>query len=520
MKTAKKVSWIDRGIAFISPTWGLKRAGARLRLEMANQFRGSDTSRLMSDWLTSSLFISTPLVTELEQLRARSQDLNRNDPVASSITDTLVTNVIGQGLRPQSRIRAELLGISEEEAQKLRRLAESGFAKWAKFADAGNRQDFNGLQALAFRKVVEDGEVLANLPRVGDSWRIIPRAIELVEAERLSTPYGKGGIFQGIELGQKRGEPRRYWIRKANDTQNDFEWPRYEWVGIPARDGQGRPMILHPYIAKRPGQLRGIPFFSSALTYFKNLSDYLSAEVVAAKIAACLAIFITNQDPMVAATAAVGGTDAVSGKGLEFIEPGMINRLRPGEAIQVVEQKRGGETFSSFVEQIMKIIGASVGLPLELVLKDFTRTTYSSARASLLEARRYFNLLRSWFGQSFCQPVWEAVLEELYVAGHFPVRNFYANRTEYCRAQWIGGGWGWVDPTKEVEAAITAINAGLSTHAREISGQGEDWEEMFEQLVQEKAYAKALGLTFTSPGAKAVATSGNVSPEPKKEEPE
>ena len=497
-------SRLDRVINFLSPRWGLNRAAARMRLELAAQYRGSETTRLLSDWITSSLAGSTPLKYELETLRQRSQELNRNDPVAAAATDTLMVNVIGQGLKPQSRLRAEALGISEDEAQELRRRAESVFEAWQPQADASARLNFAGLQALAFRKVVEDGEIIANLPMLPDAWRPLKRAVELVEGERLETPYGKAGagIYQGVELGEDLKEPRKYWIRKAGITRNDYELPRREWVGLPARDSRGRPLILHVYPLKRPGQIRGIPFFAPALTHFRYLGDYLSAEVVAAKLAACLAVFITVNDPMLGAQAAATGTDSASGKGLEYIEPGMIQRLKPGEGINVLEQKRGGETFSTFLEGVLRILGVSLGLPYELLLKDFSKTNYSSARAALLEARRWFTFLRAWFAAAFCQPVWDLVLEEAYLRGQFAAPDFYAQRAELCRVQWIGGGWGWVDPVKEVQSSIDAINAGLSTHAKEIAGQGEDWEETFDQLVREQKYAQALNLSFTAPAPK------------------
>ncbi|OGP75471.1 MAG: phage portal protein, partial [Deltaproteobacteria bacterium RBG_13_58_19] len=416
------------------------------------------------------------------------------------VTDTLTVNVIGQGLQPQSRLRAEELGISEEEAQSLRRRAETIFDRWQKYADASNRQKFNGLQALAFRKIVEDGEIITNLPMLNDPWRPLKRGLELIEADRLGTPFGKQGVFSGIEVGSERKEPLKYWIRKANLTTNDYEMLRYEWVGLPARDSRGRPLLLHTYFQKRPGQLRGIPFLAPALTYFKHFADYLSAEVVAAKIAACVALVISQSDPMGAlnppTTSAPGqGED----KKLEKWEPASILRLAVGESATMIDPKRGGETFATFVVMVLRIISASTGLPYELLLKDFSKTNYSSARAALLEARRWFMFLRAYFGQEWCQPIWELILEEAYLDGSFPAKNFYEYQAEYCRAQWIGGGWGWVDPVKEVKASIEAINAGLSTHAKEIAGQGEDWEETFDQLMREKKYAQAMGLTFQAP---------------------
>lgn len=493
---------LDKAIAYVAPGWAAKRQTARLGFEMAAQFRGADTTRLLSDWVIQSLGIVNPDRWELETLRERSQELNRNNPIASGITDTLVTNVIGPGLQPQSRLRAKELGISDEEAQNLRRQAENIFDNWQRRADASNRQNFRGLQALAFRKIVEDGEIIVNLPMIKEAGRPLQRALELIEADRLGTPFGKMGVFDGVEVGPERKEPLKYWIRKANLTTNNYELPRYEWVGLPARDSRGRPLILHNYLMKRPGQLRGIPFFAPALSYFKHLADYMSAAVVAAKLAACVALIITQNDPTGAAMAASHpnpSSGGQAGDNLERWEPASILRLGLGETATMIDPKGVGDTFGKFMETGLRILGANSGLPYELLLKDFSKTNYSSARAALLEARRWFMFLRAWFAQDCCQPIWELVLEEAYLAGQFPAKNFYENQQEYCLAQWIGGGWGWVDPVKEIGASVAAIDAGLSTYAKELAGQGEDWEETFQQLVQEKEYAAALGLIFRPP---------------------
>jgi lambda family phage portal protein len=499
---------LDRAIAYLMPGWAERRQTSRLRFEVASQFHGSEHSRLLRNWITEYLAPVNPVRWELETLRERSQDLNRNDPVASSATDTLGLNVVGQGLQPQSLMRAEVLGISDKEAQKLRLQAEQIFDLWAPFADAANRLDFAEIQLLAFRKIVEDGEIITVPTMVRESWRPLQRALEMVEAERLGAPFGKIGVFQGIEVGPDRKEPLKYWIRKANITTNDYEIPRFEWVGIPARDSAGRPMVIHTFPSKRPGQLRGIPFFAPALTYFKHLADYLSAELVAAKVAACLAIFITQEDPTGAAIAAAvgrpGGGTSTGAKNLEQVEPGSITRLALGESINVVDPKRGGETFNSFMEGVLRLIGVSLGLPYEQLVKDFSKTNYSSARAALLEGRRVFSNWRDWFGRKFCQPILELVLEEAYLSGMFEVRDFYAHRAEYCRVQWVGAGWGWVDPVKEVESSKLAIDWGLSTYARECAAQGLDWEENLEQMAREQAKIKELNLIIPEARAKQV----------------
>jgi capsid protein len=108
-----------------------------------------------------------------------------------------------------------------------------------------------------------------------------------------------------------------------------------------------------------------------------------------------------------------------------------------------------------------------------------------------------FTNWRGWFSRRFCQPFWEMVLEEAFLRGEFDAKDFYGNRHEYCRAMWIGGGWGWVDPVKEVEASRKAVDYGLSNLAEECAAQGRDWEENLAQLAREQAVAKELGVEIS-----------------------
>jgi lambda family phage portal protein len=193
-------------------------------------------------------------------------------------------------------------------------------------------------------------------------------------------------VRNGIRFGD-RNQPLEYWIRKYDRKlgrkTSDFQ-------RISARDDKGRPKILHVFQQIRPTQSRGIPYFAPVLTYFKDLADYLEAEIVAARIAACLAVFISKQDPMGLSAATGTGTETTTGKRIQGIEPGMVGYLGLNEEIKVVDPKRPGDAFPAFVETMFRIIGVSLGLPYELIAKDFSKTTYSSARASLLEGRRMF----------------------------------------------------------------------------------------------------------------------------------
>ena len=182
----------------------------------------------------------------------------------------------------------------------------------------------------------------------------------------------------------------------------------------------------------------------------------------------------------------------------------MIEYLAPGEEIKSFTPNRPGGTFEPFVERILRAISAGLNLPYEVVAKDFSRTNYSSARAALLEARRYFKVRQEWLARKLCQPVLEMLLEEAYLAGELKAGSFYGkNKTKYWTgASWIAPGWEWVDPLKEAKAAEVGLKNGITTHADLYSAQGKDWEESFEQRKRELDKIKELGLPQGDTNAK------------------
>jgi lambda family phage portal protein len=502
-------SILDRVIASVAPGYAVKRMHSKRLLELSGYYRSASKSRLRANWINSGNADATPPSWELSALRARSRDSNRNDPIAAGITETLKLNILGAGLRPQSHLRADVLGITRERARVLQKQVETIFATWSKQADSACMLNFDEIQLLAITKIIEDGEIIAIPTWSKEPWRNLSRSIELVESDRLENPARNTTAINGIEFGAM-GQPTKYWIRdmatKVQASQT--------WTPIPARDRDGLPKILHVYPTKRVGQTRGVPFLAPVLSFLKDMADYLEAEVVAARVAACLAVFITKADPMASAFNMATGTESETNARIQGIEPGQVGYLNPGEAINVVDPKRPGDTFPSFIETMYRIIGGATNIPYELIAHDFSKTNYSSARASLLEGRRMFNQWRGWFGDRFCQPILEMVLEEAWLRGQFEAPDFYKFKSELCRVQWLGGGWGWVDPVKEIQASTDAITNNLSTLSEEAANQGRDWEEILEQRAIEKDKLEELGLNIDlSPDANAPVGATGRSPE-------
>lgn len=508
---------VDDIVSVFSPKAAFRRKQFRTASEFAfgRAYRGADRDRLRENWIPGGGSADSDLLYDLADLRERSRDLNRNDGYAAGITDTMVTNVVGTGIIPQSRIDREALGLDENQQEAYQRQAEKIFKKWMPYADAGNRMDFVEIQQLVDRQIIENGEVIILPVMKEDGARPYKTCFQIIESDRLETPLDKTGdksIRSGVEIGEN-GEPIAYWIRKTHPGDGPLRFKADkspEYVRIAAFDENGRCQIFHLYWMKRPGQTRGIPFFAPILNKFKDLGDYMEAELVAARIAACFALFIEKTDPASAASFSASKTNA-KGQRIESLEPGMIEYLSPGEKMNAFNPNRTSQSFDAFVERVLRMIGSSLGMPYELVAKDFSKTNYSSARAALLQAYRYFRCRQEWLAKKFCQPVWEMVLDEAYLRNEFEVKQYFKNRAEWTRARWISPGWPWVDPLKEVKASNEAVANNLSSLADEAASQGKDYEEILEQRAREEALKTKLGLKNKDTRSHSTPSSGEAS---------
>lgn len=477
---------IDNAIAVVSPSWGKQRAADRLQFEAATMYRAASRDRTRADWPTTRRDADPPSY-ELEALRNRSREQNTFDGVAAGATETMSINIAGNGLQLQSRIRAEDFGISEEQAEKLRRQAEEIWAQFNVFADAGQRLTFDEIQYLAVRKVIEDGESIVIPTWIEEDIRPLARRLQIIEADRLASNSRE--YSNGVLLGEY-GEPKKYSIRKAGKF-NEYDL-------IDARDSAGRPKLFHIYRPLRPGQVRGVPLLAPVLALFKDVAETREAWVMKERIQACLTLIFTKktdpiQEAMRNSTDTEVSTKTPSTR-LQQMEPGLILYNEEGDEVTHVDPSRSAEGFEPFFRSTIRMICASLGVPYELVMKDFSQTNYSSARAALLEGRRVFTHWRKWLAVKLCQPVYEMVLEEAHLRGLFDAPNFEVLKWAYCRAAWIGGGWGWVDPVKEIEASKMAIDYHLSTGADEAASAGKDYEENVRQNAREKKLREGLGL--------------------------
>jgi lambda family phage portal protein len=473
----------------------------------------STTRKQMANWLPMRATADGDLLPDLGMLVARARDLDRNNGVAAGAFQTCQDNTVGIGLRLSPSPDYNALGKTMDWAQAWGRDVTSLWRSWADttVCDVAGRLTFAEQTKQVFRSWLENGEALCLPLWMQRDNTPFKTCMQLVDSDRLSNPQfaiETLNLRGGVEM-DDFGKPLAYYIRELSEWPwmwTGFSFASWKWDRIPAETGWGRKRVLHIYIEERPDQTRGKPILTPVLEQFRMLDAYQRTELQSSIVNSLVAgVIETPLDPAALHELMGGDVNRYFTNKNDYriqLEGGTFIPLYPGDKMQPFLPARPAPQFSSFVETVLRQIGNAMGLPYELVMKDFSKTNYSSARAAMLEAWRNFMNRRTQLATYWCAPVYALWFEEAVNAGLIDAPNFYDLMPYYLRAKWIGPGRGQIDPVKEAEGAQIRMSSMISTLELECAEQGLDWQEVLEQRALEQNRLKELGLYVAPPPAK------------------
>lgn len=506
---------------------------------MTSHVAASTDDNALRAWTPLPASPDADLLPERDTIVGRARDLVRNNGVAQGAQQTIADNVVGTGLRLSARPLYKLLGRDKAWEQEWSASVGALHRLWWDDTACDSADELNGagLTTSILRSLWVNGEACAVPLWLPEPGQLFATRFMLIEPDRLCNPNGQrdtATLRAGVERDPATGRPIAYHVRTTHPG-DAYAWGLTsgasfgQWQRIPARTAWGRRRFLHVHDKDRIGATRGKPLLAAVMRPFKQLDHYLTVHLQTAIVQSLIAAFIRtplDQDGLIELFG--GNADAAqtyfdnkaANDARTKLKGGALIPLNPGDEVTPFTPPNAANGVDQYVMTVYRQIAAACNIPYELLLKDFSRTNYSSARAALLEAWRYFNYLRAKVAAMFCQPAYELVLEEMIDRRMVDAPDYYTLRRAYAASRWIGPGRGWVDPVKEVEAATRRMQAGLSTLEMEAAEQGLDWEDLIEQQAVEIDRCRALGLRNPYEPANAApagATAETDAPEPEPE---
>ena len=428
-------------------------------------------------------------VSQLPMQRGQSRDLSRTSPIAVGAINTNIDRIVGTGLALSAQPNIHVLGWTSEQALDWKRKVHAEFSMFAdsKESDICNMLDFYEQQGLVLRMTLESGDGFTLLPDAAPT-RTNPYKlrIQVLEADRVGNPGNKMDeqlMSGGIRFNAAGAvEAFHLYDQHPGASMATARGALYAGQWVEAVGSSGRRRMLHHFRKLRPGMPRGTPYLAPIVEIIKQLSRYTNAEITAAVISSYFTAFIETDSGNAAPVFSGAPGAETQGDPIEM-GSGAVIGLAKGESVKFADPTRPNPNFDSFVIAMMRQVGMALGIPHELLMKQFN-SSYSASKAALLDAGIYFRSVRTWLARSFCQPVYETWLAEAVAIGRISAPGFFTDplmRWAYTRAAWNGDSMGSINPKDEVAAYTAAVDARLMTRERaEWELFGTDFNETFD----------------------------------------
>lgn len=455
-------------------------------------FKAAWQDRTTADWLMGGRDINEELRAQLETIRNRARELEQNGDHARRFLSQVQIHVVGSAgfnLQVKGTLRNGKLD------KRNNKIIEKAFWKWARrrCCDVTGHYALADIERLAVRTLARDGEHLIRLHDIKPTARNpFGFALEILDPARLDVNLnddprdGNGNrIRMGIEY-DRAGSPVAYYLSRRTDGA----FSRNTYDRVPAEN------IIHDFIAERPEQLRGIPWMVSAMVRMHQVGEYEDSALVAAREGANKMGFFTTPGGSLAALQDGTGAD---GELISESSAGHFGHLPAGYGFTPYNPEYPHANFEGFMRGHLRSIAMGLGVSYHGLTGDLSQVNFSSSRTGTLEERESWMVIQDFFSSGTLERIYARWLSAALMNDQIKINvNIDEALDRYAEHLWQGRRWPWIDPQKDIDAAIAAIGAGLKSPQMVAAEMGVDIEDVLDAIADFQTMAREKGVTLSA----------------------
>lgn len=472
-------------------------------------FDAGGISRINAQWGISAGNANRELRFGLANMRARSRDMERNDPYAKKFLELVEINLVGpNGISMQSRAgdtgpAPDFKFVQDKAANSIIEREWAAFSRAGQF-DVTGKLSRSAFERLLVRAIARDGEVLVKpVSDPNSRWGI---RFQILEAdwldEKLNEDLPNGNrIIMGVEL-DPSGKPVAYHLHSRHP-------------GDAMRAGGDRirytaDQIRHYFFPERPEQVRGTPWMHAAMSKLYQLGEFDEAAILSARLGADKFMVLKDVDGMAAEMAdgtLPGAGDSSSpdineSTGALYFQSqkGSIDILPRGTEPVSWDPNYPSDTYGPFIKAALR--GVSSGLPgvsYESLSNDREGVTWTSIRHAVLDEREAWKALQRQVIETYSWDTYTLWLDSALLSPKKPLAYLPASkRDKFLAPVFTGRRWDWVNPKDDMESKEKALQLRLTSHRRVLAEQGIDLEELLAEIQDDRALAAAYNVDLDS----------------------
>lgn len=430
---------------------------------------------------------------------AKSRDLARNNPHIVGARRRFRSNIVSTGIWPRPKILKRQPVNKFDFEKKLVADILKRWEVWSPSACANGDSIYQG-QRVAANHFFDDGQVI--IRRIFQrEWPYLK--IEVLECDHLDktkdriTDKTGTRIVSGIHL-DGHNKPLGYWLKPLHPAEQQSES-----VYVPAKD------IIHLYDRQRASDVTGLTGYASVVQNFFRINEYSYSTMDTARLANHFGIwvespyvnefgeYITNTD---------GGeaVDADTARSrYTHVSPAAIHYGLPGEKPHQMKPENPGSQYDPFLTRELQSASVGAGVSYESISNDGSRTNFAGSRQLQLIERAYNRMAQAIFDEQLYTRVYEWFIQAELEFGRPPLSmpNYDKEKARYLKVKFNRPIQEWVDPKKDMDARIAAIENNISTETDEAEDLGRDIEEIYATKAYEREIKQKLGLIEQQEGS-------------------
>lgn len=380
-----------------------------------------------------------------------SRQYMRDNPIYKGMIEQMVTRTVGNGFKLQVR------GASATQGEKVEKLWNDYF----------HRPEVRGLLSgaelsrMIMRELVVTGDIAI--------LKTSKATVQVFESEQIC---GRSMLDTGI---------------KTDDLDRPVSFQLCPWTASGARviRSQGKEYkaeeVLFLSNTERPSEIRGVPAAQSVFTMLERINDVCESEAVAWQLLSRMALIVEKEGAATESnlvSKADPNKDQSNTQGdlttrLSTLDYALIFWAEKGETIKGVERNLPGADFEKSLRTFLRLLGLPLGLPLELILLDWTRSNYSQSRAVLEQAYENFLQWQEKLVDFFYEPLLQWKLKQWISSGL--VKN-----VDKLVSNWITPSFPWIDQVKETKAQGDKVAKSFVTHGHVCKSLNMDRKDVVE----------------------------------------
>lgn len=443
------------------------------------EYGGVPSSRFGEDFLLGGSFGS-----QYYDIVDNCMDLSRNTSIGKAIIGAFEDYVGGSGLTP-------VVAGSE--------IGKKVFNEWAKsYINVEETKDLNQVLRDLIVNSASSGDVLITTPVNPDaSSNEVGLRIELTSGSRVKTPteykQGEKDVYgNSIKFGVafKNGKEVGYYVQNLIDSSSTISRALEDFTFIPRFDketGRFNALLFRNPSGMLAEQTRALPVVFPVVQEIRDLSELWDSAITGARNKNHLSV-VVQSDSVSDVYSGAGGINedgsqkegAIAGEIIGDLVDGAIMTMPEGTAVSTINSS-GLIDLDALFMRSNRYLCAGVGTPVEILMKDFSQTNFSSGKLAM---DSWFRKTEVWTNK--ISDIWTLIYKLVNIEAS--LKGFgipFDELDENTLAVEFVGAQNYVDsdPLKGSKSEATRIGTNITTATQELGRRG----LTYEQIVMQKA---------------------------------